>query len=95
MTAAIQTNCRIGKIRFKSGGELTVLKKPELGTIQTELLKQVRELVEDPRPMTGFALIAIRSDELTSTTLSAPDGFPMRCMPEFVAETIRRVMWND
>jgi hypothetical protein len=89
-----QTHCRIGRVKFKNGGEVRIMERPVLSGPKQEFVRETRELVEDPRPMTGFVVMVIRDDEATSTGILAPQGFPTRCMPEFVAETVRKVMWG-
>jgi hypothetical protein len=95
MTAAIQTNCRIGKIRFKSGGEVTVLRKPALNTVQEDLLARVRDDFNDGRTIIGYALVVMVEDSCTLTSFYTPQHFPARLLPEYVAETIRKAMWRD
>ena len=91
---AIQTHCRIGKVRFKSGAEMTVLRKPALSEKKVRFLRDARELVEDDRTVDGYVIVVIRDAHSSSIRVEASDSFPTRCMPEFVAESIRRVMWG-
>lgn len=92
---AEQQHCRIGKVRFKSGGEMTVLKKPAMNAVQEDLVARVRDNFDDKRTIIGYAMVVMRDDNLTSTSFYTPDNFPARLLPEYVAETIRKAMWRD
>jgi hypothetical protein len=92
---AVQTHCRIGKVRFKNGAEMTVLRQPELSEKKARLVRDVRELVEDERTVDGYVVVVIRDAHSSSVRIEACDSFPTRCLPEYAAESIRRVMWGD
>jgi len=59
------------------------------------LMTEVRQVIEDPRELKGFALVGIYSAQETKSSLQVEDNFPMRMMPEFIAETLRNRIWCD
>jgi hypothetical protein len=91
-----QTHCRIGRVKFKNGAEVTVLsRQPKENTVVRNLMTEVRQVIEDERELRGFVLIGVYNAQKTKSSFEVESTFPMRCLPEFVAETIRRRMWDD
>lgn len=92
---AEQQHCRIGKVRFRSGGEMTVLRQPQISEEKAELIEALREIIADDRPVGGYVVTVIRGADSATTYARACDNVPLRCLPEYVAESLRRVMWSD
>ena len=92
---AIESHCRIGKVRFKNGAEVTVLQRRSENDVVRNLMTETRRVIEDPRELTGFVLVGIYSAQETKSSFQTEDSFSMRLMPEFVAETLRSRMWLD
>lgn len=90
---AEQQHCRIGKVRFKSGGEMTVLRQPAIGEVSKKLVEATRNLVTE-YDIIGYVIVAVISEDSTRTSFYAPDHIPTRCLPSFVEETVRQSMWK-
>lgn len=69
---------RLRSIRFKSGGELRVLRSDNASaSLRSDLRRRVRDLVDKEPDMAGFAIVVWDRKGLATTTISGLDQSPI------------------
>jgi hypothetical protein len=88
--------CHIGRVRYKSAANLTVLRPPRPLGIGIKLAEMAREMACDIdwREMAGWVIVAWTDDGRGGANIYQPKGpVPNMLIPHFCEEVLRNVLY--
>jgi len=86
------SGCRIGRVRMKSGADVTILRTPQRKAEHADtLVRQAADIADDPT-LCAYVIVAVCTDGTYNMGARIPDNcpVPLSLWPSYVAEVIRR-----